>query len=185
MAVELVGLAVIGQLLIKRPLLVGERMVQELVDYQHVGVMLQQPGCRAQIARGGRPVAERARILVDAQHEQRRFDGADRHALVRDALHQQGGGRPHLLAPEGPAGRQIPHGWMVIDHMAGRGLAHPAHRLHRLRVHGDHVFYPPLGQVFQAHERQQIAIIGQERFEVAVDLARQNGHGLRIEPGRS
>ena len=60
-----------------------------------------------------------------------------------------------------------------------------AHRLHGLRVHRDHMIHPPLRQVFQVHERQQIVIFGQERFQVAVNLARQDRHGLGIEPGRS
>ena len=46
------------------------------------------------------------------------------------------------------------------------------------------MIHPPLRQVFQPHERQQVMILGEERFEVAVDLARQDRHGLRIEPGR-
>ena len=45
--------------------------------------------------------------------------------------------------------------------------------------------YPAARQVFQADERQGIAVERQEGLKVAVHLARQDRHGLRIKLGRS
>ncbi len=72
---------------------------------------------------------------------------------------------------------------MVYD-STGRLYAHAAHRLHDLGIHDDHVVHPTLGQVVQMDERQHVAVIGEKGLQVAVELARQNRHGLGVQPGR-
>jgi len=182
MIVELVRLAVIGQLLVERALFIREWMVEVLVHDQQVGPAFQQPTGRTKVARSCGLIAQRAGIFIDAEHQQRGIDRRHGECGGGQPLDQQGRGGSHLVAAEGPPWGQLPCQGMMVDDLDRCLRTHPPNRLDRLRVNQDHLLDSPPGQVFQGHKRQHLRILGQKGFQVAIHLARQHRRRVGIEP---
>ena len=185
LAGELIRLAVCDELLVERLLSSSQQMVDEVVDHLQARSLLQKPCRGAHVAGGGTDVAQRASIFVDAQEQQCRLDGGEGDFGLDHLLHEQGGGGSQLLSPELPLGMEVGAAGVMVNHLHWCMRPHALERHGALRVHQQGPADTPPSQLPCLHERKLLFVEGQEVPQVAVHLARQHRHRLRVQLGRS
>ncbi len=184
MAADAMGGHRFQQPLIKFLLGRGEGIVQELPRKGEVGPLLHQPGRRPRIARRRGHVREVARILVDAQEEERCLHGGERHPPTCHLLHQKRRRRPHRFPLELPARTEFPAQWVVVYDEDSGVRMHPLHSGQRLGIHQNHPSDLPPREVLGIDEGEYCAVERKKGADVPVDPARQDGRRVGEQPMR-